>query len=987
MTTLGTGTLGDGTLGDPTASPMVALPTSLSVAMSTPDTPSLARPALSTFTDDYATLDATKWQIVNAAAFSSRARLNVSNPSSVAYAFIISQATYDFTDSYLLAKVVPNLNAGAGYTTRMRVQVDQVSNYYLDIVVITDQYTGQSINWVANTAGTVTSGTSAAYNATNHLWWRIRHQSSNNTVYFSVSPDAVTWTDLGSYSVAAWSTTTLTSAMAYCELTTSVSADPAQVAYFDNLNMPYQGTSTPDSINDAVTVTAPDLGFFPDGSLATPDSTADAVTIDAPTAAFDAPTAPDDGPAVTVTIDAPTAALDMASTPDSINDPVTTAAPDAAFDATTTPDSITAPVTVDPPAAAVDMPVTPDGTGDPVTTDPVDITGDSTAFPDSATAPLAIDAPTAVMDMAATPDSTTDPVTTDPPATSQQAITDATPDPVNDPVTVDPPTAALDLAANPDDGPAPTVVVDPPTVTADVSATPDGATDAVTVDAPTVDYVPPPNSTDYGTNNYGEGTYGGGAGTVTPTAITIAVSVGDSDLTVTGPGTTPTDPEPADTNTLYGAGIYGEGIYHGTLDPEVQPLFKPVAATGVRTPLHVLGVGPWSPAITWRGAANYGITTAKRPARPTVALPATTSKSFTLRLNEASEARIDLALTRTAAIVVEEMNTDLWWQRRDPYTGVVDTIGRFNAANVDIASADTGITLSCQFQDYRALLADRRVLIYKDPVHSESMWNTGTLITDILRFAVPTNMGLNLTAISAATPADLGVTTTPFELPPGTTIAELFDNLRGIASNAWEWHVEQPTINDAPTLTFTAGTRGADRGVHLADLGIGPTPIAGFRMQAASDRYANSMYFSGSVGGVIVDIPAQIAQYGQRDATDNDSSIGGDPAALKRAADNKLAELADRRPTFAITLTPGFWRGRTHIDVGDTVRVTYKLGRELITGSNRVTELTADIDATGAETVSLTLGVPPVSTDPRSKRSALSRLVRKLKNYERKGPA
>ena len=534
--------------------------------------------------------------------------------------------------------------------------------------------------------------------------------------------------------------------------------------------------------------------------------------------------------------------------------------------------------------------------------------------------------------------------------------------------------------------------------------------DAETFGGPTVvsyGYLP------YSTGNYGQGTYNGGsisATSVTPTGINDAQTLDRPDLS--GPATAPTvsnDSYGSGTygqgvyaglaavtaeHPLYGTGLYGTGTYYGFTAPSVPPA-APESAPALyeyddipRPAQQILGIGPWSPIVVYRGAVNVGIGKGKRPAAPIMAMPASSSLSYTLRLTGGNEASASFALPRGSAIIIEEMHTDLWWRRKDPITGQVETIGRFNASTNDLSSDGGSVTSSVHWVDYETLLGERMVLKYLTTVldsgghitSATSMWDKGTPLTQIMRFAVPTNMGIDLSAIQTDG-FDLGVTTDAFTLPPDSTIADMFTNLLPISGKAWEWWIEQPdNVSAAPKLSFTIGTRGNPTDVVLFDLGAGASPIDSWTMTAATTQYANALYYTGSSGGVIYTIDGQIQEFGQRDAKDGDSNLVNIDH-LQAAAKKKLAALADRRPTFTVKLRAGFWGGRTHIDVGDSIRLVLKMGDEVINYTYRVSEISVDIDEYGVENVSLTLGTPRPSGDPRSRHSAVLRLVRRILNY------
>ncbi len=549
----------------------------------------------------------------------------------------------------------------------------------------------------------------------------------------------------------------------------------------------------------------------------------------------------------------------------------------------------------------------------------------------------------------------------------------------------------------------------------------------------------------YGDNIYGQGVYNGTANQIGP------VGVGDADyilaggtqggtqggpVTVTGYGSgtysdgvysgTPTDPnqvrpatiidgellygdDPGDaygsgpygrgayqsrnignTNSGYGSGIYGDGIYQGTIKQPggaATPATLPITQLWPN-PTHILGIGPWNPTKVWHGAVNYGIGRGLAPARPVMQLPGITAKSVTLRLTGGDEATVTCQFATTDAVIVREMATDLWWLRKDPRSGQLDMLGRFNCSHNDLTRADDGLlSSSLQFQDWKIVLGNRMVLKYLKPNLDppESQWAKGTSITEILKFAIPTDTGIDLSILDKEDV--LGNTTEAYHLPPYNTIDQTIEALLAISPKPWEWWIDTTSDFAYPPKLTLATQRGTDRGVTLFDLGAGTSPIASWQMRATSDNYANTIYFQGggvnntAAGGVVRTFAADVAEVGERDVQVSDNSIVGALANYTAAADKALKPLADRRPTFTITLKAGFWRGRHHIDVGDTVRVRIKLGKELLAYTYRVSEIHVDIDQTGSETVALTLGNPLASANPRSQYSPVFKLVRTLRNY------
>lgn len=578
----------------------------------------------------------------------------------------------------------------------------------------------------------------------------------------------------------------------------------------------------------------------------------------------------------------------------------------------------------------------------------------------------------------ATPDSLAVDVVQDEPWAAQDDTT-AFPDGIAVTLTLDAPAAGEVNYADPDGDITLTVVSDPPATSFSMTAAPVGLSLPITITGPT-------------------GTF---AATASPTDLAVAVTLGTgpsvrrSIPVAEGPALPIVQDEPSITVhftvTPDGIGVPvtpGEPGRTSWPPKPVIPIVAPAPYAVPALPVHLMGIGPWNNTVSWGGCANYGIAKGVRQSRPALNLPMAESKSVTLRLNDASEARTTHYFARHEVISIQENITDLWWRRRDPRRGVVDRIGRFNANVVDTEiQPDGGILVSATYVDYYGLLADRINMKYLTPGANPptTLWAKNTLVTEILRFGIPTNMGLDLTGIDADTPDITAKITVPFHMELGTPVESMMKILQQLSDKAWEWWIDTPPYDGArPRLTL--GTRGRDRGEILFDVGAAG-PITTWNVQRAGDRYANALYFKGADGGAVMDLPDEIAVYGQRDASFDDSTVSGkkdangQPSILRSATEAKLAEMSAHLPSYQITLRQGFWEGRTHIDIGDWLGLRLEMGDEILSGKHRVVEIGVDIDSTGLETVTLTLGAARPSKDPRSRTSSTARLVRYLRNY------
>jgi hypothetical protein len=99
---------------------------------------------------------------------------------------------YDLTGGEFAAEAVQLPSQIPGITeTQMTVFVDSANNFSITV-------DSGSIKFSTTVAARRTS-TSMAYNGSAHRWWKIRHDSKNDTVRFDTSADGVTW--INRYSV------------------------------------------------------------------------------------------------------------------------------------------------------------------------------------------------------------------------------------------------------------------------------------------------------------------------------------------------------------------------------------------------------------------------------------------------------------------------------------------------------------------------------------------------------------------------------------------------------------------------------------------------------------------------------------------------------------------------------------------------------------------------------------------------------------------
>lgn len=419
-----------------------------------------------------------------------------------------------------------------------------------------------------------------------------------------------------------------------------------------------------------------------------------------------------------------------------------------------------------------------------------------------------------------------------------------------------------------------------------------------------------------------------------------------------------------------GGGLFGVGSPLGLPDFDSGP---PATAT------HTLGVGARGRGVRWRGAANYGRPpTRVSPGGPELPMPNPTRMSFTLRRDAGSEASVEFDQARLSAWVVEELTTDLWWWRYDPYRKVTEAVGRFNADNVDASLSGDRLRMSTSWVDYRELL-DARITVATDFTYP-----LGTNVAAILAAVIPDNIDINAATLgNAAMITALGKTLVAVEVTQGSTVREVIDALRAQGA-VFDYGVEMAGVNGSafPLLRMYPGGRGTDRGVHLVDAGSGPSPISSWRRITSGADYATTVFYRGDGYNSLATMDITSMPTGPRDIVE--SGPEATQAKVDAAALRVLSDRSRNLPAWSIVLRPGFWQGIGHINVGDVVRVSIQMGEEKISGVHLVEEIGVDIDSNGTESVTLTIGKASASPNPRSRNSPLARLAKVVRAKAKK---
>lgn len=189
---------------------------------------------MSTFTDTFDTqVDPLKWESWGGTAWDA-GRLRAEASANPGYGGAFTDATYDFTESSVFAKVtVPSMVGTTARECLMQVYIDD------DNMVAAFTDSGGGLVFRIRQAGVNDNQYGLVYNPILHAYWRLR--MSGTTVYLDTSPDGSTWTNQKSGTTSL----TLTAAKLYL-ITGQWAAEAAIVpAYFDDVNTPGAITGYP----------------------------------------------------------------------------------------------------------------------------------------------------------------------------------------------------------------------------------------------------------------------------------------------------------------------------------------------------------------------------------------------------------------------------------------------------------------------------------------------------------------------------------------------------------------------------------------------------------------------------------------------------------------------------------------------------------------------------------------------------------------------
>lgn len=350
----------------------------------------------------------------------------------------------------------------------------------------------------------------------------------------------------------------------------------------------------------------------------------------------------------------------------------------------------------------------------------------------------------------------------------------------------------------------------------------------------------------------------------------------------------------------------------------------------------------------WYGGPHHPLSRAK-------------ARKVTLQLNDASSCSFTLDGLDPVAGQVQELVTDVHALRDQPDGGPRDRVfrGRVGPTTDDLDGLRHTVAVTAW--DYREVL-NRRILWSSSPREFRVV-DQGQIVAALVTDAQSRpGGGLGLT-VTGATTGQLRDRV----YDPGKSVGELIQELSEVIGG-FDWDVVSPSL-DSLVLRIHYPAKGGVKAVILSwgdallakvsrsvELGaygnaVRVTGRVAERAEGATDDPVEPVPFEGDTAGIGAN---PTGRWERAEGTD----ITTDAGLAERGAWH-LAEAETVRPTYDVELHRGAWRGRSHIDTGDWVRLRVKSGRLGVDTSLRVHTISIPIEDDGREgPVSLSLGGP-----------------------------
>lgn len=259
---------------------------------------------------------------------------------------------------------------------------------------------------------------------------------------------------------------------------------------------------------------------------------------------------------------------------------------------------------------------------------------------------------------------------------------------------------------------------------------------------------------------------------------------------------------------------------------------------------------------------------------------------------------------------------------------------------------ETGYSVRYTFGDYRAVLARRNIKdadtrFFNNMDQSDIAWS----LISTVQARANGNYG-----ITRGVGSSTGIKRT-IQTKQGAFVAKEIASLAN-ADNGFDWDV-------SPAMAFDLyyPSRGANNGVGLE---YGKT-VSSFTRTRNPASFANDTTTVGSAATLPVErLSATVTTdaEGRWDATFSDPNVDTQDVLDAKATHNRDVASAIT-PAYSVKLSPGFWKGESHIGRGDTIRLRVRRGRVNDSLLFRVVQISIQPDE-DADTEEVRLGLVDV---------------------------
>jgi hypothetical protein len=357
-----------------------------------------------------------------------------------------------------------------------------------------------------------------------------------------------------------------------------------------------------------------------------------------------------------------------------------------------------------------------------------------------------------------------------------------------------------------------------------------------------------------------------------------------------------------------------------------------------------------------------------------LALTEAKGRRYTARLNDNSELAFSIDGRHPQAEAIAELSTDVHLLFTDSAGTTILDRCRVGQTGDDIGEDAHATSVTCL--DYRAVLARRE--LYSDATLTYTGVDQAEIAWALIAYTQGKpggNLGISKGWTGTTPTGQLRDRTYEAGDSIGQRIQELSEVIGG-----FDWDVS-PVSASALRLDIWSPERGSDRGVVLLQGGL----AARVTREVNPSDYANALRYTGSTDPATTPVELEAPDLAQPDVFPQgrwDAAFGDDGLTqdgLDERAAWQLAQSQVVSPVYTVKLKRGAWDGPDHIWLGDTVRLVVRSGRLRVDTSLRVHEVELDLDGSGGETVTLSLGGPRPDF-----RRWPSKVDQRLKNIERR---